>query len=106
MRYFKMVIYTTGGDFETREWLIDEPTFRQYQKAIAEGGTHLVLEDRVIKVSSIKEIMPATSEVREYLAQGYTLKGLGLPERGLLEGAPQVEKLENVSELLKEKYLR
>ena len=77
--YFKMYVYVEGGeDFETRETLIDLPTFRQYQKMIAEGRTHLVLKDRVIKVSSIKEIMPADDVVKEYISSGLPYSELGL----------------------------
>jgi hypothetical protein len=81
MRYFKMMVYVDGGDYETRETLIDEPTFRQYQKAMLDGAERLVLEDRVIKTTSIKEIFPADDIVHEYLAMGVSLKSIGLPDR-------------------------
>ena len=85
MRYFKLITYTTGGEFETHEKLIDEPTFRQYQKAMIEGKDFLVLEDRIIKRNMIKEILPADADVKEYLAQGTSLKTLGLPENPKLD---------------------
>lgn len=85
MRYFKVIVYTTGEDFETRETLVDEPTFRQYQKAILEGREFLVLENKVVKTKLIKEILPADADVREQLAVGMTLESLGLPEN------PQIE---------------
>lgn len=85
MRYFKVIVYTTGEDFETRETLVDEPTFRQYQKAILEGREFLVLENKVVKTKLIKEILPADADVREQLATGMTLESLGLPEN------PQIE---------------
>jgi hypothetical protein len=84
-RYFKMYVYVVGEDYETRETLIDESTFRKYQRAIVEGNTHLVLEDKIMKVSSIKEILPADDIVNEYLAMGVKLKELGLKESPLLE---------------------
>ena len=90
MRYFKLVTYISGGkDYETQEKLIDEPMFRSYQRAIIDGKELLVLEDRVIKLSSIKEILPADDIVAEHLKQGLNLKTLGLPERDLL---PEGEK--------------
>ena len=80
-----MYVYVQGEDYETRETLIAEDTFRKYQQAIVKGATHLILEDRVIKVSSIKEILPADDIVQEYLRQGTTLAQLGLSE------SPQIE---------------
>ena len=97
MRYFKMNIYVTGEDYETKEILIDEPTFRKYQKAIVDESTHLVLEDRVIKVSSIKEILPADDIVKEYLGMGLSLKSIGLKEPLQVEGGEEntIKKLWN-----------
>lgn len=80
-----MLCYVEGEDYETKETLIDEPTFRQFQEAILQKGTHLVLEDRVIKVSSIKEILPADDIVAEYTRSGITPKQLGLKESPMLE---------------------
>ena len=81
-----MYIYVQGEDYETREILINEPTFRKYQRAIIDKSTHLVLEDRVIKTTSIKEILPADDIVKDYLVSGISLKTLGLPSN------PQIEK--------------
>ena len=85
MRFFKVVTYTTGEEFETHEFLVDEPVFRVYQKAIAEGKDFIVAEDRVIKRKMIKEIVPADKEVSEYFRCGITPKMLGLPDRPRLE---------------------
>lgn len=85
MRFFKVVTYTTGEEFETHEFYVDEPTFRIYQKAIAEGRDFIVAEDRVIKRKMIKEIIPADKDIAEYKKVGVTHKQLGLPERPLLE---------------------
>lgn len=80
------MVYVKGGeDFETRESLIDEPTFRQYQKAMIEGSEKLVLEDRIIKMSSIAEILPDDGIVKEYLDMGVSLKTLGLKEPLMVE---------------------
>ena len=91
-RYWKINIYVTGEDYETREILIEEPTFRKYQKAIAEGSTHLILEDRVIKTTSIKEILPADEIVQGYLSAGVSLKTLGLKEPVGIESGPKAPK--------------
>ena len=85
MRFFKMMIYVTGEDYETREMIIDEPTFRKYQKAMISGVTHLVLEDKIIKMTSIKEILPADEIIKEYLNEGISLKQLGIKEPQKLE---------------------
>ena len=78
--------YVSGGeDFETHETLINLDTFRQYQKAIGDGKEFLILEDRVIKISSIKEILPADDIVNYHLRTGTTLKELGLKEPTMLE---------------------
>lgn len=93
MRIWKIVIWTTGEEYETREFYIDESKFRQYQKAILDDKEFIVMEDRVIKRSMIKEIIPANDEVKEYLEQGSSLKSLGLPEIPKLENKtfPQIE---------------
>lgn len=108
MRFFKMNVYVSGDDYETRESLIDEETFRKYQKAIAEGSTHLILEDRVIKVSLIKEILPADEIVKEYIAVGISLKELGFKEPIKLKTGeqPQFQEqgLKKISESIKEVY--
>lgn len=78
--YYKLVTYTDGAEYETHEKLIDLDTFRKYQRAIAEGMKILILEDRVIKISSIKEIIPADDIVREYITTGGKLNELGLKE--------------------------
>ena len=85
MRFWKLVIYTKGEDYETREFFIDEPTFRQYQEAIVGDKEFIIMKDRVIKRSMIKEILPADTDIKEYLDQGSTLAQLGLPERTLIE---------------------
>lgn len=100
-RYWNLVIYTTGAEYETRERLIDEETFRQYQKAIMGGATHLVLEDRIIKVSQIKEVLPANDVVREYQDMGIPLKQLGLKEPTAL---PKTENAGQLKEKFGENY--
>ena len=70
MKYFRILQYGDGENYETKETIITEPIFRQYQKLIAEGKEKLVLEDRIISVSSIKEIIPAGEVVAEYQRQG------------------------------------
>ena len=85
MRYFKLVTYTDGSEYETHEKLIDEPTFRKYQKALAEGNDFIITEDRVIKRKMIKEILPADDVVGEYVRSGVSLKSLGLPETPMIE---------------------
>lgn len=86
MRYFKLIRYT-GDNFGTLESLIDEPTFRKYQKAILDGATHLVLEDKIFKVSQIKEVSPADEIVAEYKSYGLKLSDIGLPELKALPAA-------------------
>lgn len=95
-RYFKMNIYVTGSDYETQESLIDEETFRKYQQAILDGSTHLVLPNKVIKVSSIREILPADDIVKEYQAVGIPMKELGLKEPPKIEGARVYKGLEKI----------
>lgn len=91
MRYFKLVHYTSGEEYETSEFYINEPTFRKYQRAIAEDKDLLVLEDRVIKIKMIKEIMPAGAEIAEYRRMGIGFKELGLPECPQLEEGIKTE---------------
>lgn len=76
MRYFKIVIYSGDGDYETKEKIIGEKTFRNIQKALIGGSDLLVLEDRVIKRSQIKEITPADNEVAEYRNEGLNVEKL------------------------------
>ena len=85
MRYFKLITYTSGEEYETKETLIDEPTFRQFQKAIVEQKDFIVLENKVIKRSMIKEILPADDIIAEYERSGITPKQLGLKENIKLE---------------------
>lgn len=78
-KYFKMMTYVTGGeDYETHETLLDLNAFRQFQKAIIEHNDFLVLGDRVIKVSSIKEILPADDIVEYYKSVGQKLENMGI----------------------------
>jgi len=86
MRYYKVIQYGDGEEYSTKEMIIDEPTFRQYQKLIAEGKERIVLEDRIISVSSIKEIVPADDDVAEYKKMGITIDGV-------LEGHNDLKKL-------------
>mgnify|MGYP001578278843 CR=1 FL=1 len=90
MRYFKLVLYTTGGEYETKESYIDESTFRQFQRAVVEGKDFIVLENKVIKRSLIKEIQPADEEVREYREMG-VLHLLGLKDLPQIEGEKPME---------------
>jgi len=76
MNYFKIICYGNDAEFSTKETIIDEPTFRQYQKLISEGKEKIVLKDRIISVSSIKEITPANDIVAEYQRQGVKIDGL------------------------------
>ncbi len=92
MRYFRITYYAGEGDFETKSVLIDEPKFRAYQKAMLDDASHLMLENRTIKMSSIKEVEPADDEVDEFRASGTPLSRLGLKdESGMerLDGAAQ-----------------
>lgn len=85
MRYFKLITYTSGEEYETKETLIDEPTFRQFQKAIVDQKDFIVLENKVIKRGMIKEILPADDIIKEYERSGITPKQLGLKETPELE---------------------
>lgn len=76
MRYFKMIQYAEGDNYETKETIITEPIFQQYRQMIAEGKEKLVLQDRIISVSSIKEIVPADDIVAGYQKQGLKIEGL------------------------------
>ena len=91
MRFFKLMTFVSGEDYETHEKLIDEPTFRKFQRAFVEGKTHLMLEDRVIKMSSIKEILPADDIIAHRLKMGYTLAEMGFKDTEKLEEAKQAE---------------
>lgn len=103
MRYWKVVIYRTGGEWETTEYYIDEPTFRQYQKAIIENKDFIVLENKIIKRTLIKEILPANEEIDEYLKQGVHLKTLGLKELPELQGKNvHLDGLKSAGEIIKE----
>ena len=83
MNYYKVITYAEGENYETREEYIDEPTFRQYQQLISEGKDKLILKERILSVSAIKEILPADDEISEHQRQG-TFNSLGL-------GNPQLE---------------
>ena len=63
-KYFRIVYYTDGEDYETHEKLVDEPTFRSIQKIMASGGGNVMFENGMIRTSAIKEIMPADDIVR------------------------------------------
>jgi hypothetical protein len=73
MKYFKMIFYTTGSDYETMEKLIDEISFRKIQQALANGSDMLIMEDRVIRRNQIKEIISADEEVNEYKRVGLNI---------------------------------
>lgn len=94
-KYFKLLTYTGGEDYETRETLINFDTFRKFQQEISEGKDLLILSDRIIKVSSIKEISPADDIVEYHLKTGTSLKSLGLAE------PTQADRLKNDPELKK-----
>ena len=87
MRFFKLTYFTSGEEYDYRERLLDEETFRKVKQAIAEGAEFLMFDDRVIKTKMVKEISPATKEVEEYLSQGHTLIGMGLKSSPRLESA-------------------
>jgi hypothetical protein len=103
MRYFKLNYYTSEGAYETWEDLIDEPKFRQIQKAILDGNDFIIMENKVIKRSAIREMSPADDIVQYYVSTGSTLEGMklrGSPERiGLSDEA--TEKVEGLYERLK-----
>jgi len=99
MRYYKVLQYGDDDTYSVKETLIDEPTFRQYQKLIAEGKEKLVLKDRIISVSSIKEIIPADDEIIEYQQQGVRIDGLLEPAEKPKQITGNVRK---VSDYLKE----
>ena len=91
MRYFKVIHFTTGDEYETSEFYIDEPRFRKIQKSILDGAEFLIFEDKLIKRSMLKEIKPAGEEIGEYKKMGISNKTLGLPERPMLEKGDYVE---------------
>ena len=95
MRYFKVVTWTTGEDYETKEFYIDEIDFRKYQNALAGGNEFLMSDDRVIRRSQIKEIVQADGEIKEYLKCGLSLKTLNLPKREKLTEGDTIKKLWN-----------
>ena len=101
MRYWKIVVFTNGGDYETYEKLIDEPMFRQFQKAYAEGKEDIILEDRIIKRKMIKEIVPADEEIKEHKATGM-FKYLGLQESSKLESGVKKSGFLSVGDILEE----
>lgn len=92
MRYFRITYYLGEEDFEKHSVLIDEPKFRAYQKAMLEDATHLMLENRTIKMSSITNVEPADDEVAEFRDGGVPLSRLGLPELPKLDNG--VERLD------------
>ena len=63
--YYKVIQYGNEEDYSTKETIIDEPTFRQYQKLISEGKEKIVLKEAIISVSSIKEIVLANDVVSD-----------------------------------------
>ena len=69
MRAYKLVLYSGNGEYETYEKYLSENTFRKMQKALAEGSDLIILKDRIIRRSQIKEVMPADSDVAEYMQQ-------------------------------------
>ncbi len=103
MRYYKVIQYGNDNDFSTKETIIDESTFRQYQKLISEGKDKIVLREAIISVSSIKEIVPADDIVAEYQRQGLKIDGLiEAPDRPELTG--NVSEPRKISDLLKDKH--
>ena len=92
-RYYKLIVYTTGDEYETRETLIDEIAFRQIQRSIANGSDFIIFEDRVIKRNMIKEITSADDEVREFAKMGLSPARLGIPERKALPEGEREEQL-------------
>ena len=49
MRVFKVVVYTTGSDFETKEYYVNEPKFRQYQKDNYSNCFFLPIKPEILK---------------------------------------------------------
>lgn len=77
--YYKVIQYGNEEDYSTKETIIDEPTFRQYQKLISEGKEKIVLKEAIISVSSIKEIVLANDVVSDYQRRGIKIDGLFEP---------------------------
>jgi hypothetical protein len=100
MRYYKVIRYGDGEDYSTKETLIDEPTFRQYQRLIAEGKEKIVLEDMVISVSSIKEISPADDIISEYQKNGVGIDGLLEPVDSVKKLVGKINSSESVGDYL------
>lgn len=99
MKYFKIIQYAEGENYQTKETIIPESIFIQYRDLISQGKEKLVLEDRIISVSSIKEIVPADDIVAEYQKEGMRVDGL-------LEPANQpklIGKVESVGKIMKKR---
>ena len=62
MKLYKLVIWSGDEDFATKEYMVREEDFRNYQNTILNGKEFLVLKDKIIKVSQIKECLPAKYE--------------------------------------------
>jgi hypothetical protein len=99
MKYFRIIQYAEGEHYETKETIIPESIFLQYRDLISQGKEKLVLEDRVISVSSIKEIIPADDIVAEYQKEGMRVDGLLEPvDQPKLPG-----KVESIGKIMKKK---
>ena len=101
MNYYKVIQYGDREDYSTKETIIDEPTFRQYQKLISEGKDKIILKEAIISVSSIKEIVSANNEVAEYQRQGLKIDGLLEPANKPKEIGTKAGRMESAEEILK-----
>jgi hypothetical protein len=102
-KFYKLITYAEGDNYETREKIITEEAFRQFQDAVINKAEFLVLEDRIIRISSIKEVLPADDEVAEYSRMGVAPEGIQLPEPSnrMLESGNK-ERKANIKELIKQ----
>ena len=104
MRYYKVIQYGNDADFSTKETIINEVDFQQYRKLISEGKEKLVLKDRIISVSSIKEIVLADDIVAEYQRQGVKIEGLLEPVDKPKEIAGGVRKFGDIFKEKKDEF--
>jgi len=91
-RYFKLVYFVDGEDYDTMEALLSEQQFRAVQSAINEGKKFLMMENKVIRTQNVKEILPANEIVEEYRKMGIPLKQLGIVESPMLAAGVDDEK--------------
>ena len=93
MRYFKIIYFTNGDEYNTHETILTEPKYREFQKMLGAGADQFIFTDQTIRRSQIKESGPADDIMKEYIAQGLTHKELGLPEPITFENKEEPKKL-------------